>query len=225
MPLAYAGPTEEHRAVRTRCGLFDVSHMGELEIAGPGARAFCQRLTTNDVDRLAVGDAQYTLICNERGGIIDDLILYRLAPDRYLAIVNAAHTAIVSAWMTRQVAHGVRVADVSEAWALLAVQGPRGTAVAARSVGVDPAQRGFTITEHDAWGVRVLASAHAAALDRSGGRGAVGAQGCRKARVAPSARSMIRSALPAISRNLRLPRNSASPNFNAVFAVTPTAMA
>jgi aminomethyltransferase len=67
MPLAYAGPTEEHRAVRTRCGLFDVSHMGELEIAGPGARAFCQRLTTNDVDRLAVGDAQYTLICNERG--------------------------------------------------------------------------------------------------------------------------------------------------------------
>jgi aminomethyltransferase len=132
--------------------------MGELEIAGPGARAFCQRLTTNDVDRLAVGDAQYTLICNERGGIIDDLILYRLAPDRYLAIVNAAHTAIVSAWMTRQVAHGVRVADVSEAWALLAVQGPRGTAVAARSVGVDPAQRGFTITEHDAWGVRVLAS-------------------------------------------------------------------
>jgi aminomethyltransferase len=158
MPLAYAGPTEEHRAVRTRCCLFDVSHIGEIEIAGPGARAFCQRLTTNDVDRLAVGDAQYTLICNERGGIIDDLILYRLAPDRYLAIVNAAHTAIVSAWMTRQVAHGVRVADVSEAWALLAVQGPRGTAVAARSVGVDPAQRGFTITEHDAWGVRVLAS-------------------------------------------------------------------
>jgi len=158
MPLAYDGPTEEHHAVRTRCGLFDVSHMGQIEIQGSEASAYCQWLTTNDVGRLGVGDAQYTLMCNESGGIIDDLILYRLAPERFLMVVNAAHTAVVSTWMAQHVSADVRVSDVSEAWALLALQGPRAAAVGAHRVGVDVRQRAFTITEHAAWGVRVLAS-------------------------------------------------------------------
>jgi aminomethyltransferase len=132
--------------------------MGEIDIQGEGATRFCQRVTTNDVERLDVGDAQYTLLCNERGGVIDDLILYRLAAEHYLAVVNAAHTAIVSEWLGRQTTPDEQVRDVSDAWALLAVQGPRAAAVVADRVGASLAQRAFTIVEHDAWGVRVLAS-------------------------------------------------------------------
>src|ERR671923_1675489 len=91
MPVQYAGVIEEHRAVRTDAGVFDVSHMGELEVEGPRAHELLQRLLSNDLDRVEPGGAQYTLLMNERGGIVDDLIVYRLDEHRYLLIVNASN--------------------------------------------------------------------------------------------------------------------------------------
>lgn len=124
MPLSYDGPPEEHRAVREACGLFDVSHMGEIEIVGPGALALCQKLTVNDVARLGIGDGQYTIFCREDGGVIDDLIVFRTAADRYLLIVNAGNTAVDLAWVQQHADASVQVIDRSAATALLALQGP-----------------------------------------------------------------------------------------------------
>jgi glycine cleavage system T protein (aminomethyltransferase) len=124
MPLAYRGSTEEHLAVRERCGLFDVSHMGEIEIRGSGALAVCQQLTVNDVRRLRIGDGQYTLLCNDAGGILDDLIVFRLGPERYLLIVNAANTAIDMSWIRDHAGGRAETVDRSAELALLALQGP-----------------------------------------------------------------------------------------------------
>src|SRR5207249_2782764 len=90
MPLSYRGAAEEHRAVRERCGLFDVSHMGEIELRGPAAAAVCQELTVNDVRRLRIGDGQYTVFCNERGGVLDDLLVAASdAPPLWEAVLEA----------------------------------------------------------------------------------------------------------------------------------------
>src|SRR5215211_3296440 len=91
MPVQYEGVIPEHRAVRTDSGAFDVSHMGELVVEGPGARDFLQSLLSNDLERIGPGQAQYTLLTNEQGGIVDDLIVYELGPERFLLIVNAAN--------------------------------------------------------------------------------------------------------------------------------------
>src|SRR5256884_4923946 len=99
MPVQYAGVIEEHRAVRTDAGVFDVSHMGELEVEGPRAHELLQGTLSNDLDRLAPGEAQYTLLTNEEGGIVDDLIVYRLGECLYLLVVNAANRAIDHAWL------------------------------------------------------------------------------------------------------------------------------
>src|SRR5919198_1392259 len=88
MPVQYEGVIPEHRAVRTDCGVFDVSHMGELEVEGPRARELLQGLLSNDLDRIEAGQAQYTLLTNERGGIVDDLIAYRLGPVRHPPLVQ-----------------------------------------------------------------------------------------------------------------------------------------
>jgi glycine cleavage system T protein (aminomethyltransferase) len=90
MPVQYEGVIPEHRAVREDCGVFDVSHMGEFDVEGPTARPLLQSLLANDIDKAEVGDAQYTLLTNERGGIVDDLIVYRVEGGRYLLVVNAA---------------------------------------------------------------------------------------------------------------------------------------
>jgi aminomethyltransferase len=124
MPLAYAGVAEEHRAVRGRCGLFDVSHMGEIELRGPMAAALCQRLTVNDVSRLRIGDAQYTLLCSPEGGVLDDLIVSRLGRERFLLVVNAVNTASDLAWIRSHAGRGVEVVDRSAEVGLLALQGP-----------------------------------------------------------------------------------------------------
>jgi aminomethyltransferase len=124
MPLAYAGAGEEHQAVRRRCGLFDVSHMGEVELRGPEAAAVCQELTVNDVAKLRIGDAQYSLLCNEGGGVIDDLVVLRTGADRYLLIVNAANTAADVAWISERNRGRAEVDDRSAALGLLALQGP-----------------------------------------------------------------------------------------------------
>jgi aminomethyltransferase len=127
MPVQYEGVIPEHRAVRTDCGVFDVSHMGELEVEGPRAGELLQGLLSNDLDRVDVGGAQYTLLTNERGGIVDDLIVYRLDPHRYLLIVNAANAAADFEWLKERELRGSDVRDVSDRYALLAVQGPRTT--------------------------------------------------------------------------------------------------
>jgi aminomethyltransferase len=117
MPVQYSGIVPEHRAVRTRAGVFDVSHMGELHIAGEGARDYLQARLSNDLDRIDVGQAQYTLLTNDRGGIVDDLIVYRLGADDYLLVVNAANVDSDHAALSE-------ADDVSGDWAYLAVQGP-----------------------------------------------------------------------------------------------------
>jgi aminomethyltransferase len=124
MPLSYQGTADEHRAVRERCGLFDVSHMGEVELRGAGAVEACQLLTVNDVARLRDGDGQYTVLCNDQGGVLDDLIVFRLAAEHYLLVVNAANTAADLAWIVARTHGRAEVVDRSEEFALLALQGP-----------------------------------------------------------------------------------------------------
>jgi aminomethyltransferase len=125
MPVQYEGVIQEHRAVRSDCGVFDVSHMGEFEVEGPKAHVLLQSLLSNDLGKLEPGGAQYTLLTNERGGIVDDLIVYRLEPGRYLLIVNAASRELDFQWLKEREIPGSDVRDVSEEYALLAVQGPR----------------------------------------------------------------------------------------------------
>jgi aminomethyltransferase len=116
LPVQYRSIVEEHRAVRARAGVFDVSHMGQLELRGPGAHAALQARLSNDLDRIGPGEAQYTLLTNERGGVIDDLIAYR-RDDGYLLVVNAANVEADAAAIPQ-------ASDVSARWAMLAVQGP-----------------------------------------------------------------------------------------------------
>ena len=125
MPVQYEGVIPEHRAVREDCGLFDVSHMGELEVEGPQARALLQALLSNDVDKVEVGGAQYTLLTNEDGGIVDDLIVYRLEGGRYLLVVNASNKDVDYEWLKDRERPGSDIRDVSHRYSLLAVQGPR----------------------------------------------------------------------------------------------------
>lgn len=123
MPVSYRGILEEHKAVRTAAGLFDVSHMGEIEVLGPHATATCQRLTTNDVRKLADGHVQYTLLCREDGGVVDDVTLYRVNEQRYVFCVNASNIAKDLAWIQAHAGEAT-IVDRSEATALIALQGP-----------------------------------------------------------------------------------------------------
>ena len=127
MPVQYVGVREEHMAVRGNAGVFDVSHMGEIETAGPDALPLLQRLLSNDVSKIPIGGAQYSVLCREDGGVLDDLFTYRLEPDRYLTVTNAANHERDLAWF-RKHAEGfdeVEVSDRLDDYAMLAVQGPR----------------------------------------------------------------------------------------------------
>jgi aminomethyltransferase len=155
MPVQYTSITTEHRAVRESAGVFDVSHMGQLEASGEGAHAYLQARLSNDLDRIEAGQAQYTLLTNDRGGIVDDLIAYRRGDDDYLLVVNASnvdpdHRALAE------------TADSSDGYALLAVQGPE--ALGRLDVDVDP----FTFRGDDVLGVRCLVA----------GTGYTGERGC-----------------------------------------------
>jgi len=151
MPVQYDGVIVEHRAVRTDAGVFDVSHMGELEVEGPRAQELLQSTLSNDLERVAPGEAQYTLLTNEEGGIVDDLIVYRLDGHRYLLIVNAANRDADYAWLKEREITGSDVRDVSDEYALLAVQGPR----AIERLGLPPAKP-FTFAETTLDGVDVM---------------------------------------------------------------------
>jgi aminomethyltransferase len=125
LPVQYEGVIPEHRAVRTDCGAFDVSHMGEIEVEGPRARELLQSVLSNDLTRIEPGRGQYTLLTNDVGGIIDDLIAYELASSRFLLIVNAANVATDFARLKERELRGSDVRDVSDVYGLIAVQGPR----------------------------------------------------------------------------------------------------
>lgn len=125
LPVQFTGIQKEHEAVRTRAGLFDVSHMGEFLVNGSGAEAFLQTMTTNDVGRLADGQAQYSLLCYPDGGTVDDLLVYRLGEGRYMLVVNASNIDKDYQWLEDHLpAGGVELKDVSGETLLLAVQGP-----------------------------------------------------------------------------------------------------
>jgi aminomethyltransferase len=129
MPVQYEGIRQEHVAVRTAAGMFDVSHMGEIETSGPQAEQFLQRILSNDLGKLAEGGAQYSLLCREDGGVLDDLFTYRLGGDRFLTVTNAANHEKDLAWFQRQAASfEVEIRDAHADWAMLAVQGPRARA-------------------------------------------------------------------------------------------------
>lgn len=124
MPVEYTGIVKEHLSVRKSVGLFDVSHMGEVIVSGPGALAFLNRVTTNDVSSLAPLQVQYSTVLNENGGVIDDLLVYR-RPEDYLLVPNAANTKRVWGWLEKQVGPGVKLENRSEATGQIAVQGPK----------------------------------------------------------------------------------------------------
>ena len=124
MPLQYEGPIAEHLAVRATAGVFDVSHMGQIETAGTGALALLERVFTNDVGRVAIGGAQYSLLCNESGGVLDDVITYRLEAERYLTVTNAANHARDVSWFADHAGTNVTVVDRAPDYAMIAVQGP-----------------------------------------------------------------------------------------------------
>jgi len=151
MPVQYEGVIQEHKAVRTDAGAFDVSHMGEIEVEGPQARTFLQSVLSNDLDRIAPGEAQYTLLTNERGGMVDDLIAYKLGEFRYLLVVNASNKDADFAWLKDREVRGSEVTDVSADHALIAVQGPR----AIERLGLPPAKP-FTFAEATVDGVEVM---------------------------------------------------------------------
>jgi aminomethyltransferase len=131
MPVQYTGVIVEHRAVRTAAGLFDVSHMGEVLVRGAGAEGYLQRLTPNDLSKLADGRAHYSGLLTERGTYLDDLLIYRLGEGDYMVVVNAANRASDVAWMRDRLAAGdeVELTDASDDYALLALQGPEAVAI------------------------------------------------------------------------------------------------
>jgi aminomethyltransferase len=131
MPIEYSGITNEHLAVRTRAGLFDVSHMGEIEIAGKGALEAVQLISSNDASKLSIGQAQYAGLLTPDGTFVDDMLVYRMASSHFMLVVNAANTAKDFAWINEQVkaAGDAAIVDSSSRYALIAIQGP-----AARSV-------------------------------------------------------------------------------------------
>src|ERR1700730_2099934 len=138
MPVQYSGILEEHPAGRERAGVFDVSHMGELEVRGPGALAALQSLTPNDVGRLADGRCHYSAFLTERGTFVDDLLVYRRAADSYLVVVNAGNTPKDFQWAKAHAQGDLRLEDKSAAYALIAVQGPLAAALMSRVSQPDP---------------------------------------------------------------------------------------
>lgn len=138
MPVEYAGLMAEHRAVRTAAGLFDVSHMGEVHVRGAGAEAFLQRLTPNDVTQLTPGRAHYSALLTERGTYVDDLLVYRLAADEFLVVVNASNADKDFAWMESHLAgDDVELENACDRYALLALQGPRAVEILAGLTAAD----------------------------------------------------------------------------------------
>ena len=150
MPVSYEGVRAEHLAVRGSCGVFDVSHMGEIETSGPGALDLLQRLLSNDVGKLEVGGAQYSVLCREDGGVLDDLFTYRLEPNRFLTVTNAAnHERDLTWFQAHAEGFDAEVADRLSDYAMLAVQGPDARRIVAELIDGDLPPRMRTTTLGD----------------------------------------------------------------------------
>ena len=159
MPVQYTSVLEEHRGVRSSAGLFDVSHMGEIEIRGGEALALIQRLTCNDAARLEPGMAQYSVLTSPEGTFIDDLLVYRRGPHEYFLVVNAGNTASAFAWLARHAEGDVEVVDASGNWALIALQGPRSLSILQPLVEADPEPlRGYRFIESRVSGHQAIVS-------------------------------------------------------------------
>lgn len=156
MPVQYEGVKAEHLATRATAGVFDVSHMGEIATSGPDAEAFLQRILSNDVSQLQTGGAQYSVLCREDGGVLDDLFTYRLGADTFLTVTNASNHAKDFAWFAKQ-AEGfdVTVEDVADQYAMLAVQGPQAREIV-QSLSDGPLPDRFTCRHKMLRGQRVL---------------------------------------------------------------------
>lgn len=137
MPISYDGIKDEHLAVRTHAGMFDVSHMGQLEAEGPDAERYLQRVLSNDISRMADGEAQYSCLCDEHGGITDDVIAYRLSPEHFLVVTNAANHAEDLRSMARWVYDfDCVLRDIADRWAMIAVQGPHARRIVSDQLGL-----------------------------------------------------------------------------------------
>ena len=155
MPLQYHGIKEEHIAVRNKAGLFDVSHMGEILIRGERAQEVVQELSVNDVDKLKQGDAHYTVMCREHGGIVDDLLVYCLSKVEYMLVVNASNVEKNYKWILEVNAGRAEVSNISDEIALIAVQGPEAAAVLSKLTSEKPHEippfefRSMQISDYD----------------------------------------------------------------------------
>lgn len=160
MPVQYAGVIDEHHAVRRKAGLFDVSHMGEIDVRGKEAQSFVQMLITNDVSKLGDGKILYSPMCYPNGGIVDDLLVYRYGQDHYFIVVNASNTDKDFAWMAEQAKEfDVVVENVSAQYAQLALQGPLAETILQRITNVNLAQiKYYGFTHGDVDGVPCLIS-------------------------------------------------------------------
>ncbi len=149
MPLTYQGVKAEHLCVREHVGVFDVSHMGEFMVSGHAAKALLQHTTSNNVAALGIGDAQYAYMPNTNGGVVDDLLVYRLEEEKYMLVVNASNLAKDWDWLTAQNRDfGATLENKSDGYALLAVQGPKAHALMKRLSAVDTAiQKSFSVVE------------------------------------------------------------------------------
>jgi len=156
MPVSYEGVRQEHLAVRNGVGIFDVSHMGEIETQGPEAEALLQRLLSNDVSAIPLGGAQYSCLCREDGGVLDDLFTYRLGPDRFLTVTNAANHGQDLGWFEEHRGDfEAEVRDVAEGTAMLAVQGPAARSVVGELCGEELPPR-MRAAETEVAGIRAL---------------------------------------------------------------------
>jgi len=129
MPVQYSGVIKEHKAVRENVGIFDVSHMGEIEVTGPKALDFCQLISTNNVSKLSTGNVQYSCYCMPSGGAVDDFTLFQKGKDHYLFIVNASNKDKDLEWMLKHKIDGVEIKDLSDKYSLIALQGPKSESV------------------------------------------------------------------------------------------------
>ncbi|ARK31421.1 glycine cleavage system aminomethyltransferase GcvT [Halalkalibacter krulwichiae] len=137
LPVQFSSIKDEHEAVRTKAGLFDVSHMGEVEVKGEGALDFLQKLMTNDVSKIVDGQAQYTAMCYENGGTVDDLLIYRKSKENFLLVINASNIEKDMKWMTQHLTEKVTIENISDHTAQLAIQGPAAESILQKSTSFD----------------------------------------------------------------------------------------
>ncbi|MBC2284611.1 glycine cleavage system aminomethyltransferase GcvT [Listeria booriae] len=181
LPVQFQGIKAEHEAVRTNAGLFDVSHMGEVTVKGAGSLDFLQKMLSNDISKLKPGKAQYNIMCYETGGVVDDLVVYMIAENDYLLVVNAANTDKDYEWLAEHATDNVNVQNVSLEYGQLALQGPNAEAVLAKLTDADLGALGFFgfVDNVEVAGVQALVS-------RSGYTGEDGFEIYTKAEDAPA---------------------------------------